>query len=143
MGTRADFYVGKGKDAEWLGSIAWDGYRDGIDDPVLNANSEAAFRSAVETFLAGRNDATHVADGWPWPWDTSATSDCSYWFFDSQCWEAAGYPTERFYPCSGPSPVNDEGEYPTEGYEVVEFPDMSAKKNITLGRRSGLIILTG
>jgi len=26
MGTRADFYVGMGKDAEWLGSVAWDGY---------------------------------------------------------------------------------------------------------------------
>jgi hypothetical protein len=25
MGTRADFYVGRGETAEWLGSIAWDG----------------------------------------------------------------------------------------------------------------------
>ena len=25
MGTRADFYVGVGKKAEWLGNVAWDG----------------------------------------------------------------------------------------------------------------------
>jgi hypothetical protein len=29
MGTRADFYVGRGKDAEWLGSVAFDGYPSG------------------------------------------------------------------------------------------------------------------
>ena len=26
MGTRADFYVGRGDAAEWIGSIAYDGY---------------------------------------------------------------------------------------------------------------------
>ena len=26
MGTRADFYLGEGSAAEWLGSVAWDGY---------------------------------------------------------------------------------------------------------------------
>lgn len=30
MGTIADFYVGRGPKAEWIGSIAWDGYPDGI-----------------------------------------------------------------------------------------------------------------
>ena len=35
MGTRADFYVGRGESAEWLGSVAWDGNPRGIDDPVL------------------------------------------------------------------------------------------------------------
>jgi hypothetical protein len=30
MGTRADFYVGRGETAEYLGSIAWDGYPDGL-----------------------------------------------------------------------------------------------------------------
>ena len=40
MGTRADFYVGKGKDSEWLGSIAWDWYPDGIPDNILDAESE-------------------------------------------------------------------------------------------------------
>ena len=26
MDERADFYVGRGEDAEWLGSITWNGY---------------------------------------------------------------------------------------------------------------------
>lgn len=30
MGTRADFYVGTGANAEWLGSIAYDGHPDTI-----------------------------------------------------------------------------------------------------------------
>lgn len=32
MGTRADFYVGRGEQAEWLGSIAWDGNPGAIFD---------------------------------------------------------------------------------------------------------------
>jgi hypothetical protein len=32
MGTRADFYIGCGRDSEWIGSIAWDGYPDGLSD---------------------------------------------------------------------------------------------------------------
>jgi hypothetical protein len=30
MGTRADFYIGRGTEAEWLGSVAWDGYPGGV-----------------------------------------------------------------------------------------------------------------
>lgn len=143
MGTRADFYVGKGKDAEWLGSIAWDGYRDGIVGYILKAKTEANFRKAVEVFLKKRDDATFPEQGWPWPWETSATTDCSYWFFDDQCWEAAGYPTEHFYSCQKPSPADEDGELPTEGYERVEFPDMSSRANVQYGgKRSGLMVIS-
>lgn len=39
MGTRADFYVGRGPDAEWIGSTAWDGYPDGFGvNPVGDFN---------------------------------------------------------------------------------------------------------
>lgn len=38
MGTRADFYVGRGKDAEWIGSVAFDGYPDGFErDDLFSA----------------------------------------------------------------------------------------------------------
>jgi hypothetical protein len=40
MGTRADFYVGRGGQAEWLGSIAWDGYPSGIDKWVFSVSTE-------------------------------------------------------------------------------------------------------
>lgn len=43
MGTRADFYVGKGPNAEWLGSTAMDGYPEGIfhkDNLRLSTHAE-------------------------------------------------------------------------------------------------------
>jgi hypothetical protein len=63
MGTRADFYVGRGADMEWLGSIAWDGYPPGIRGGVLAATSEADFRALLSAFLAPREDVTLPNDG--------------------------------------------------------------------------------
>ena len=147
MGTRADFYVGKGKDAEWIGSTAWGGYRDGIDEAVLNAHTESDFRSAIEAFFAPRNDVTRPADGWPWPWNTSKTSDCSYWFFEGRCWDAQGSP-DVYVPCDEQQPEwgNDDEEELQDKWlanrEQIDFPDMSERKNVTYGQRSGLIVLT-
>lgn len=116
MGTRADFYVGKGKDAEWLGSIAWDG--DDIQQLIRKATTEAVFRRAVAKMLAHREDGTPPEKGWPWPWQDSGTTDRSYWFFDGKCnvvcWDDADW----------------------------EFPNMKAIQNVTLGSRSGLIVLS-
>ena len=84
MGTRADFYLGKDNDAQWIGSIAWDGYREGIDEAILQADTETGFINAVTAFLQSRKDATLPEHGWPWPWETSSLTDCSYWFFDGQ-----------------------------------------------------------
>src|SRR5258708_6284064 len=107
MGTRADFYAGKGKSAEWLGSIAWDGQE--IAGYIRAAKTEKNYRKAVEVFLASRDDATLPAQGWPWPWNDSGTTDCSYWFFDGQCWEAIGYPHEHYVPAKARMP-EDEAE---------------------------------
>lgn len=89
MGTRADFYVGRGKSAEWIGSIAFDGYPDepGVDKAVWSATSESAYRAAVADELARQTDtSTHPKQGWPWPWDTSATTDYAYAFDDGKVW---------------------------------------------------------
>lgn len=151
MGTRADFYVGKGAEAEWIGSVAYDGYRDCISDVVLNAHSEMDYRAAVETMFASRDDATRPAQGWPWPWDDSATSDCSYWYFDGRVWDARCRDDDEnvFVPCDEPEPEWG-GETETElldawlkEREPILFPDMSARKNVTFGPRSGVLILRG
>ncbi len=155
MGTRADFYVGKGKDAEWIGSIAWDGYRDGIDAAILKAKTPRAFRAAVAKFFKTRDDVTLPKMGWPWPWDDSGTSDCSYWFFAGKCWDAHGsymagggsVDHDVYLPCTVPERrYQDEDGYfiPAKHAKLtpVEYPDMSAKKNVTMGQRSGLIVLT-
>ncbi len=151
MGTRADFYVGKGKDAEWLGSIAWDGYRSGIDGYILKAKTEAIYRKAVEVFLSKRDDRRFAKDGWPWPWNDSGTSDCSYWFFDGKCWDAHGVyladgssrDEDIFLPCNvEKSEFTDEDGYflpeKIKDAPTVEYPDMSARKRVTDG---GFIVL--
>ncbi len=78
MGTRADFYVGRGPEAEWLGSIAFDGYPSGNPEPIFSADSEGEYRRLVEVVLASNDCATRPADGWPWPWPDSGTTDCAY-----------------------------------------------------------------
>lgn len=40
MGTRADFYVGRGPEAEYLGSIAWDGHPEGMPSELLRSSAE-------------------------------------------------------------------------------------------------------
>lgn len=77
MGTRADFYIRKGIDLDWLGSIAWDGYPSGIEKSLLNSETGKIFISEVAALLM-RDDGTTPAMGWPWPWDDSNTTDYSY-----------------------------------------------------------------
>jgi hypothetical protein len=112
VGTRADYYVGTGIEAEWIGSVAWDG--DEVEPPVKKAKTEQSYRKAVKTFLESRDDASFPKDGWPWPWDDSGTSDCAFTFSNG-----------KFKKFKGP------------------YPDMSAKKNVTFGKRSGLIVFGG
>ena len=133
MGTRADFYVGRGKDAEWLGSIAWDGYPGGLEAPqLLAATGEPHFREEVASLLAKRDDGTVPGDGWPWPWKDSQTTDYAYAFDDGKVW-ASGFGRD-WLAADGPEP--DDGDLP----KTAIFPDMTAKQNVTLGKRSGVII---
>ena len=84
MGTRADFYVGRGVEAEWLGSTAWDGYPSGVEVVIAKGGNEVLYptqnhwRTAVGDHLVSRNDGTLPKDGWPWPWDDSRTTDFAY-----------------------------------------------------------------
>jgi hypothetical protein len=43
MGTRADFYIGRGESAEWVGSVAWDGQPSGMPEPLLTATTKGDF----------------------------------------------------------------------------------------------------
>jgi hypothetical protein len=142
MGTRADFWCGKGLAAEWIGSIAYDGYREGIDEALLSAKTEKEFRVAFELFVEDRDDYTAPAQGWPWPWETSATSDCSYWFFDDKVWDAHGCP-DHYVPCDVDLPEDEEALTGLiEEGDLVEFPNMKDRQNVTFGARSGLLIIT-
>jgi hypothetical protein len=136
MGTRADFYVGRGVNAEWLGSIAWDGHPPAIQHAhrLFDATDEADWRAKVAAMFAARDDATLPEQGWPWPWTDSGTTDFAY-TWDEGAVHASAYGQRWFDPRGG----EPEEETPREAV----FPDMSARKNVTLGRRSGLIVLGG
>jgi hypothetical protein len=145
MGTRADFYIGKGKESEWLGSIAWDGYPDAIAQAVKDAKSADEFRAAVAEFFAGRDDVTLPADGWPWPWNDSETTDYAYSFFDGGV-KASCFGNNWFEPARAEAMEDEESreEYEESGIGFKpDFPDMSGRKAVASGSRSGLIVIGG
>jgi hypothetical protein len=136
MGTRADFYMDRGQDAEWLGSIAWDGYPDDVElIESLHATSAEEYREAVAAMFGRRRDATLPAQGWPWPWDDSGTTDYAYAFDDGKVW-ASNFGSPWFDPL-GAHPEGDDDA------ADVPFPDMSARKNVQWsGPGSGLIVVS-
>lgn len=137
MGTRADFYIGKGAEAEWLGSVAWDGYEwvEKVNDLVL-ATTPDEFRAAVKEIEEKREDFTAPSLGWPWPWDDSHTTDYAYILIDSK---VKAYCFGRETPIC-PEPNGDDDESEDDG-ERGEFPNMAALKNVTFGKRSGVMFI--
>ncbi len=132
MGTRADFYVGTGKGAEWIGSVALDGYEWGerIDrddhDAITLAKTETEYRKAVASMISEKNHGTTPEHGWPWPWDDSRTTDCAYCFDDN-----------KVNAYSWGAPWNDEDA------EHIEWPDMSMFEHSAKAgsKRSGIILV--
>jgi hypothetical protein len=84
MGTRADYYLGRGERAEWLGSSAWDGHPVSLKE-IAGAETEKAFLDAVNERLS-EDDGTRPKDGWPWPWETSSTTDFAYAWDEGKVW---------------------------------------------------------
>jgi hypothetical protein len=145
MGTRADFYVGRGESAEWLGSIAWDGYPCGValtGKSVFTAAGEADYRKAVAEFLASEDSATLPEMGWPWPWNDSGTTDYAYAFEDGKTLGSNfGQPWFVVDADEGAVDYGEPDEDEQSGPQAV-FPDMAARKNTTYGKRSGVLIVS-
>lgn len=136
MGTRADFYVGRGENAEWLGSVAWDGYPSGFDAALFKHTNETEWRAAVSAMLASRDDATLPERGWPWPWDDSQMTDYAY-AFALNAVHASSFGHAWF------DPQNDEPEGDDEGdTKPTVFPNMKARKNVRWDKGSGVIVVS-
>lgn len=151
MGTRADFYIGRGKKAKWIGSIAWDGYPAGLmpgsttvtdkkdipKTPVLAAKTGKDFRKAVTELLKSREDGTFPEQGWPWPWENSDTTDYAYAFDDGQVWGTCfGH---GWWRADRPEP-EDHDKAPKGG---IEWPTFGRQKMaVPGGPRSGLMVFT-
>jgi hypothetical protein len=99
MGTGADFYLGTGTKAKYLGSIFYDGHFGGsMTRNVSNAKTQLGFRAAVEA-LAFNSDASWSAK-WRWKWPTSATTDYAYHFLRGTVYVSCmgrGYRTPAYY----------------------------------------------
>jgi hypothetical protein len=137
MGTRADFYVGRGKEATWIGSIAWDGYPEAIDHDVLWAGTKSEYLAAVCKFFSARDDVTLPADGWPWPWEDSNTTDCAYAFDKEKVW--ISWFGREWYLATEKQPEEDETQSYRRHYQ--EFPNMKEIMKVRLDKGSGLIVL--
>jgi hypothetical protein len=145
MGTRADFYLGRGPKAEWLGSIAWDGYPGGIPNKVLNSWTDDEFRERVAEFSATRKDWTSPEQGWPWPWENSATTDYAYAFEDDGVWVSrfgrVWVRADQPEPSEYDENDNEIPDFWPKGNPAELFPDMTELMNVTWGKRSGLIVV--
>jgi hypothetical protein len=160
MGTRADFYVGRGKKAEWIGSIAWGGYPEPhIKAKLLADCDEDAWRKRVADFIAKRDDGTKPSDGWPWPWDDSNTTDWAYTIDDGKVWcSCFGQPWLAIDDYVARTKEHarlvklaeaDGGEYPDDDWwdhldlPKPSHPNMKSVANVTMGKRSGVILVGG
>jgi hypothetical protein len=134
MGTRADFYIGRGKDARWLGSIAYDGYPEALlEQGLKNASDEAAFLARVAGILE-RDDATKPEQGWPWPWQDSRTTDYAYAYDEGQVW-TSHFGREWMTVAEALDADREDSDE-----EVAAFPDMTDRQKVTYGPRSGVLV---
>lgn len=140
MGTRADFYVGKGDSLRWMGSVGWDGYPDGVPAKfnLIGCSELQQWEDAVVAMLSEVESATVPDQGWPWPWDNSGTTDYAYTFDEGAVWAA------KFG--SGWVRIDRNTELSIELWEsagAVDFPDMTLIQNVAWDGRSGLLVLGG
>ena len=160
MGTRADYYIGRGKDAKWLCSTAWDGDPDGMSDDLLDATTEDAFIGALAAHCETRNDVTVPADGWPWPWEDSNTTDYAYALDEDQVWVSCfgrGWATteawreyrklilawnKRYRERDNEDPEDPRPTEPGTEEKTCIFPNMEEIQNVTFGPRSGVVVLS-
>lgn len=87
MGTKADFYIGVGEDAKWIGSVDQDGYPDAIPAEILIQINEIMFEELVVEFLQSRKPRSYISsegDKWPWLWSDSRMTDYAYIFFQAR-----------------------------------------------------------
>ena len=141
MGTRADFYVGRGAKAEWIGSIAWDGYPDGHPSRVIELKDEDAFRDEVNSILEDEN-GRKPEGGWPWPWDNSNTTDYSYAFEDGVVYATCfGH---GWWVATEGDPSEEEGWEETPKLPDSEWPNMKDRANVTPAgsEMSGVIVVS-
>jgi len=78
LGTKADFYIKRGEELEWRGSIEWDGQEDKIPENILRATNEQEFQENLDAFFKRKPDSVGPDKPWPWHYDSSKFTDFCY-----------------------------------------------------------------
>jgi hypothetical protein len=133
---RADFYVGLGDNARWLGSIANGGNPAAVGathdlfnlDGDQNDYSEKTFVGLVESIITDRHDQGYTVrlassgGEWPWDYDRSTGTDYTYaWnngcihVFEYGFMIAQHYPNGARKPSTFPSMVRKHPANPVAG----------------------------
>lgn len=85
MGTRCDFYLGRGLTAKYLGSLGQDGWARELAPRFEGVTSETTFEQRLNALFEDRG---HVSAeyGWPWPWKDSEATGQVVAFDDGRVW---------------------------------------------------------
>lgn len=85
MGTRCDFYRGRGEAACYLGSIGHDAFVEEMAEYFAGVTTWEAFEAVLARVFADYGEIP-AANGWPWPWRDSHTTDTVVAFDEGQVW---------------------------------------------------------
>ena len=79
--TKADFYIGNGIAANWIGSVYSDAYPSGIPIQILICVNPTLFEEEVVEYIHRVQGVVKTdGDQWPWLWPDSQLTDYSYMF---------------------------------------------------------------
>lgn len=136
MSTRCDFYAGRGLTAVYLGSIGHDAFLDDLAEYFTAVSTREQFDAALDQVFAEYGEIP-AANGWPWPWKDSSTTDATIAFDDGRVWTS--HYENRWA-------LLDDFDNP--GPDECVFPDMLAAEEstaegrlrISLRHRASLIV---
>lgn len=131
ISAHADFYVGQGKQAEWLGSIANYGHPQYLPPCIKDTRYEDIYRLGVRRHLDIRPSGVQAStEPWPWPWANSSRTDFTYTFSEGILY--VSYFGSRWRVASEVDKHDDwnysdiaSGKYT---YHIEQFPDMEANE---------------
>lgn len=150
MGTRCDFYtVNDTKKLVWVGSYGWDGNPGGVQEMmgIHKSTSQGNYVKRIVDYLKANDGYIAGEDGWPWPWETSATTDYYYIFHEDKVYVGAwgGELVEINIYLKHEDSICEEEDGFEEYFSGVKFelPDMSKIQKVDYGKGSGIMVFGG
>lgn len=131
MGTRCDFYAGRGLEATYLGSIGHDAFPDAMALRFAGVTDRAAFDERLRAVFAEFGEIP-ARNGWPWPWRSSDTTDVVVAFDAGRCW--VSHPSGCWALLDDFENATDE---PCEFADMIEILESTPQGRLVLRLRHG------